>query len=453
MTIRKRRTPKGRRTAAARDMVHRFGHGGDDAPAVAERLGAKGAGLVAMAELGLPVPPGFVLTTEFGRRVRARGADDELSAVVDDAIAGLEEATGRRLGDPDRPLLLAVRGGSRVAMPGLLDTILNVGLNETVAAGLARSDPRFAFATFRRFIHTFSDRVLGLDGAVFEDRVAAAGTPAELRAACRSLLAVVAEETGAPFPADPAEQLRAAIRAVIASWEGAGAKAHRALHRIPDDWGIAVTVQAMVFGNTGPASGAGFALTRDPQSGRKALTGDFLFDAQGDDMAARAAGRVPILDAIGTRDSLAGRLPEVFTELIAAAALLERRLGDMQELEFAVEDGKLHLLQTRPGRRSAGAGVRIAVEMALEGLITRDDALLRVDPASLDELLHPTIDPRAKRAVLANGLPASPGAASGEIVFSAEEAEAAPKLGRRVILVRTDTSPEDVHGMHGAQAI
>ncbi|MCC6734832.1 MAG: pyruvate, phosphate dikinase [Bauldia sp.] len=408
-----------------------------------------------MAALGLPVPPGFILTTEFGRRPRDANGDPEgIDAVLADAIESLEGATGRRLGDPDRPLLLAVRGGTRGSMPGLLDTILNVGLNEKVAAGLARNDPRFAFDTFRRFIHAFSDRVLGVDAAVFEDRVTEpAGTPAELRALCRSLLAVVAEETGSAFPADPAAQLRAAVRAVLASWDGPGARAHRALHAIPDEWGIAVTVQAMVFGNTGPSSGTGFVLTRDPQSGRKALSGEFLFDAQGYDVAARAADRVPILDAIGTRDSLARRLPDVFSELIAAASLLERRLGDMQELEFTVEDGKLHLLQTQPARRSAGAGVRVAVEMALEGLITRDDALLRVDPASLDELLHPTIDPRATRDVLAVGLPASPGAASGEIVFSAEEAEAAPKLGRRVILVRTDTSPEDVHGMHGAQAI
>ncbi|MCW5719203.1 MAG: pyruvate, phosphate dikinase [Bauldia sp.] len=450
-----KRRPPARRPHPARHLVRRFGYGGDDGPATADLLGAKGAGLAAMAALGLPVPPGFVLTTEFGRHSRnADGDTDGLEDIIADAVAGLEAATGRRLGDPERPLLLAVRGGSRVSMPGLLDTILNVGLTEEVAAGLARADQRFAFDTFRRFIQSFSDRVLGLDGTAFEDRVAEAGArPAELRSLCRALLGIVAEETGEPFPTDSASQLRAAIRAVLASWDGAAAKAHRRLHLIPDDWGIAVTVQAMVFGNTGPSSGTGFAVTRDPQSGRKALSGEFLFDAQGDDVVARATERVPILDALGKRDSLARRLPDVFAGLIAATSLLERRLGDMQEIEFTVEDGRLHLLQTRPGRRSAGAGVRIAVEMALEGLISRDDALLRIDPASLDELLHPTIAPNAKRDVLAVGLPASPGAASGEIVFSADEAEAAPKLGRRVILVRTDTSPEDVHGMHGAQAI
>lgn len=453
-------------------LVYCFGAGrADGDSSLVALLGGKGAGLADMSRLGLPVPPGFTITTEACLALNDRGSFPErLADDVDRALAEVEKSVGRRFGDSATPLLVAVRAGARIAMPRMTNTVLNVGLNAATVEGLVKAaGERFALDSYRRFIQMYADAVLGIDAAVFEDQFdavreqhdvdrAADLTPDHLRVLIERHKAAVIEETGAAFPEDPRHQLWGAIDAVCRSWHAAPARAFRALHRIPDEWGTAVTVQAMVFGNQGPRSGTGVASSRDPATGRKALCGEFLAEAQGEDVllamrptAALTSGARH--DAGSTEIPLQRLAPAAFEDLQAACETLERHYLDVQDVEFTVEDGRLWMLQTRPAKPIAAASIRIAVEMAMEGMISRDEALMRIDPAMLDQLLHRSVDPSTPRDVFATGLPASPGAASGEIVFSAEEAKAARAEGRRVVLVRTETSPEDVHGMQGAEAI
>lgn len=448
-----------------------FGFGAsraDGTQAMIDVLGAKGAGLAEMARLGLPVPPGFTIATsvsiDLARHGDFSGGVREQAA---EALRVVERETGLAFGDPERPLLLAVRAGARVAMPRMTDTVLNVGLNPVTVEGLSRwGGERFALDTYRRFIEMYSEAVLGLDPTLF-DEVADdlhSGRPDgqlsadDLRAIVDKYLALVVKRTGGPFPTDPNRQLWDSIRAVCGSWHSGPARAYRQAHGLPADWGTAVSVQAMVFGNRGASSGTGVASTRDPATGRKALFGEFLAEAQGEEVLAHVRPSALLTEGVrlisgAAEAALEATLPGPFAELRSACERLERHFRDMQQVDFTIEEGRLFLLQTRPGKPSAAAAIRIAVEMALEGLITQEEALMRIEPRMLDQLLHRTVDPAARRDLFATGLPASPGAASGEIVFSVEEAEAARAEGRRVVLVRTETSPEDVHGMHGAEAI
>jgi pyruvate,orthophosphate dikinase len=378
---------------------------------------------------------------------------------------------GARFGDPANPLLVSVRSGARASMPGMMDTVLNLGLNDETVEGLATrsGDRRFAYDSYRRFISMYSDVVLGVDHAEFEDILGGFKdergyaldtqvTAEEWHGLIARYEALVEEATGKPFPQDVGEQLRGAIGAVFKSWNGARAITYRKLNNIPEDWGTAVNVQAMVFGNMGETSATGVAFTRNPATGARELYGEFLVNAQGEDVVAGIRTPQNItekarLEAGADAPSLEALMPAVFTELARNFDLLERHYRDMQDMEFTIQDGKLWMLQTRTGKRTARAALRIAVDMAEEGLISREEAVTRIDPAGLDQLLHPTLDPKAKREVIASGLPASPGAASGEIVFDADEAERLKALNRRVILVRIETRPEDIHGMHAAEGI
>ncbi len=436
-------------------------------------LGGKGANLAEMARIGLPVPPGFTITTEACRFYYEQdGAFPEgLQEQVTQGLAHIEEIVGRRFGDPANPLLVSVRSGARVSMPGMMDTVLNLGLNDETVFGLAQAaaNERFAWDSYRRFIQMYGDVVLGIDHHLFEEAIENrklekdATSDIELEADdWRELVVrfkeIVAQETGHPFPQDPHDQLWGAIRAVFGSWNSERAKVYRRLNRIPDDWGTAVNVQAMVFGNLGERSATGVAFTRNPATGEKALYGEFLVNAQGEDVVAgirtpqhltRAARKAAGDDTPAMEEVM----PDVFAELKALAERLERHYRDMQDIEFTVEEGRLWLLQTRAGKRTAKAAIKIAVDLAEEGLISREEAVMRVEPEALDQLLHPTLDPDAPREVIAKGLPASPGAASGIVVFHADEAERLAREGRDVILVRAETSPEDIHGMHAARGI
>ncbi|MGI9377827.1 MAG: pyruvate, phosphate dikinase [Tsuneonella suprasediminis] len=435
--------------------------------------GGKGANLAEMASIGLPVPPGFTITTEECVRYLRDGGDfsDALRADVATALTHIEGAVGKRFGDAADPLLVSVRSGARVSMPGMMDTVLNLGLNDKTVQGLAATseDARFAWDSYRRFIQMYSDVVLGLDHGLFEealeiakeDKGYFADTEMEAddwQALVDEYKGIVAQEQGTPFPQDVNEQLWGAIRAVFDSWDSDRAKVYRRLNDIPGDWGTAVNVQAMVFGNMGDTSATGVAFTRDPATGERAYYGEWLVNAQGEDVVAgirtpqyltraarEAAGAKPL--------SMEEAMPDAYEQLAKVFDLLENHYRDMQDIEFTVERGKLWMLQTRSGKRTAKAALRMAVEMAGEGLIDEETAVLRVDPMALDQLLHPTLDPNAARDVLTTGLPASPGAASGKIVLDADTAEQWAGRGEKVILVRVETSPEDIHGMHAAQGI
>jgi len=454
--------------------VYRFGGGvSDGGKGDKNLLGGKGANLDGMASIGLPVPPGFTISTPMCTHYYEAGESfpDSLREQVAKGLAHIEGITGKRFGDSGDPLLVSVRSGARVSMPGMMDTVLNLGLNDKTVEGLAASsgDARFAWDSYRRFIQMYSDVVLGIDHYIFEDALEIAkedkgvNLDTDLGAEDWQRLvgtykAKVEEALGRPFPQDPMDQLWGAISAVFGSWQSERAKVYRRLNDIPADWGTAVNVQAMVFGNMGDTSATGVAFTRDPAIGTRAYYGEYLINAQGEDVVAGI--RTPqyltkaAREAAGaTAASMEEAMPETYTELARVFDLLETHYRDMQDIEFTVERGKLWMLQTRSGKRTAKAALKIAVDMAEEGLITQEEAILRVEPGALDQLLHPTLDPQAVRDVVTTGLPASPGAASGIIAFDADEAERLAALGEDVILVRVETSPEDIHGMHAARGI
>ncbi|MCS6853796.1 MAG: pyruvate, phosphate dikinase [Elioraea sp.] len=458
-------------TVTTTKWVYAFGAGRNEGRAdMRNLLGGKGANLAEMAAIGLPVPPGFTITTEVCTEFyrNNRRYPDSLAPQVEEALRGIEEAVGLGFGDPDRPLLVSVRSGARVSMPGMMDTVLNLGLNDETVEGLARmsGDDRFAWDSYRRFIQMFGSVVLGVDHHRFEEiidevkldrRVTAdtALTAEDWRRVVSGYKAIVREATGKPFPHDPRAQLWAAIGAVLGSWMNARAITYRRLHDIPSDWGTAVNVQAMVFGNMGDDCATGVCFTRDPSTGENVLYGEYLVNAQGEDVVAGIRTPQPLSRSAAKPGevSMEEAMPEVYAELLRVREVLERHYRDMQDIEFTVQKKKLYMLQTRNGKRTAAAGLKIAVDMANEGLISRAEAIQRVSPSGLDQLLHPTLDPAAKRTLLGKGLPASPGAASGAVVFSADEAEARAQKGESVILVRIETSPEDIHGMHAAKGI
>jgi pyruvate,orthophosphate dikinase len=456
--------------------VYPFGGGaGSDDPRAKDKTvtGGKGANLAEMASIGLPVPPGFTITTEECVRYLKEGADfsSELRSEVGKALNHIEKAAGKIFGDAADPLLVSVRSGARVSMPGMMDTVLNLGLNDVTVQGLAGAsgDERFAWDSYRRFIQMYSDVVLGLDHGLFEEALEIAKedrgyyadtemTAADWEELVGQYQAIVEREHEAPFPQDVQRQLWGAIAAVFDSWDSDRAKVYRRLNDIPGDWGTAVNVQAMVFGNMGETSATGVAFTRDPSTGEKAYYGEWLVNAQGEDVVAGI--RTPQYLTRAAREragakplSMEEAMPEAYAELASVFELLERHYKDMQDIEFTVERGKLWMLQTRSGKRTAKAALKMAVDMVGERLIDERTAILRIDPMALDQLLHPTLDPNAARDVLAKGLPASPGAASGKVVLDANTAEAWAARGEKVILVRVETSPEDIHGMHAAQGI
>ncbi|MER8453895.1 pyruvate, phosphate dikinase [Mesorhizobium sp. M1428] len=454
--------------------VYTFGDGTAEGRAGDRNLlGGKGANLAEMCSLGLPVPPGFTITTEVCNAYYANGHTYPASLETDVSVAldHIGRLTGRRFGDPSKLLLVSVRSGARASMPGMMDTVLNLGLNdETVEALAADSgDPRFAYDSYRRFIQMYSDVVMGLDHEVFEeileDQKGGLGheldtelTAIEWQGVIALYKAKVEEELGKPFPQDANEQLWGAIGAVFSSWMNNRAITYRRLHDIPESWGTAVNVQAMVFGNMGDTSATGVAFTRNPSTGEKQLYGEFLVNAQGEDVVAGIRTPQNITEAAriaagSDKPSLQKLMPDAFQAFVSISDRLEKHYRDMQDLEFTIERGKLWMLQTRSGKRTAKAALKIAVDMARDGLISKEEAVARIDPASLDQLLHPTIDPKAARDIIGVGLPASPGAATGEIVFSSNDAEEAKTQGRKAILVRIETSPEDIHGMHAAEGI
>ncbi len=465
---------EGTGTIIVSKWVYGFGRAEADGNAsLQEVLGGKGANLAEMCTLGLPVPPGLTITTEVCRHFLAndRSFPDGLAGQVAEGIARIGEETGRRFGDPERPLLLSVRSGARVSMPGMMDTVLNLGLNDRTVEGLAADtgDARFAWDSYRRFIQMFGDVVMGVDHEVFEeilqDEKAAHGHEldtgmgaAEWQAVVARYKAILEEDFGETFPQDPEKQLWLAIRAVFSSWKNARAVTYRHLHAIPSSAGTAVNLQAMVFGNLGESSATGVAFTRNPSTGERRLYGEFLVNAQGEDVvsgirtpqALTERGRI---DTGSDKPSLEKLMPEVFASFSDICARLESHYKDMQDLEFTIERGKLWLLQTRRGKRTARAALKIAVDMTEEGLIGEHEAVTRIETGSLDQLLHPTIDPGAERTLVASGLPASPGAACGEIVFTSEDAVRVAAEGRKALLVRTETSPEDIHGMRAAEGI
>ncbi|MCK6586121.1 MAG: pyruvate, phosphate dikinase [Polyangiaceae bacterium] len=467
--------------------IYFFGAGQADGDATQKSLlGGKGAGLAEMTRLGIPVPPGFTVTTEVCTSYFASGGalPDGLEGEIKDAVKRVGEIMEARFGDAEKPLLVSVRSGARASMPGMMDTILNLGLNDAIAEGLAKwtNNERFALDAYRRLILTYADVVLGIERARFDEvlenarrsTAAALGIEASLLTSAelarkvpdsvltvptlRELILVQKEivrlESKAPFPDDPYEQLTSAIEAVFRSWNNPRAKVYRRMHDIPESWGTACSVQAMVFGNLGDDSGTGVAFTRDPSTGERRFFGEWLPNAQGEDVVAGVRTPHPISKGSGDdARSLEVSMPAAYTELVATYQRLEKHFRDMQDLEFTIQSGKLFLLQTRTGKRTGRAAVRMAVEMVREGLITEREAILRVDPASIEQLLHPSIDPKAPKKLLARGLPASPGAVSGQVVFTADEAERRVQQGTAVILVRAETSPEDIHGMKAARGI
>ena len=454
--------------------VYTFGDGkAEGAGEMRNLLGGKGANLAEMANLGLPVPPGFTITTELCTHFYASGKTypPELTTEVEAALAATGGIAGRVFGDDANPLLVSVRSGARASMPGMMDTVLNLGLNDVTVEAMARNagDARFAWDSYRRFIQMYSNVVLDIDHHNFEDILEDYKDrkgyvldtdlqDADWRTIVGRYKERVAQESGRPFPQDPREQLWGAVGAVFSSWMNQRAITYRRLNGIPESWGTAVTVQAMVFGNMGETSATGVAFTRNPSTGERELYGEFLINAQGEDVVAGIRTPQNITEAarIGAssdKPSMETALPECYLEFVRVTQLLEKHYRDMQDMEFTVERGKLWMLQTRNGKRTAKAALRVAVEMAGEGLISRQEAISKVDPSALDQLLHPTIDPKAERNIIASGLPASPGAASGEIVFNSDEAESLKAAGHKVILVRVETSPEDIHGMHAAEGI
>ena len=458
----------------ATQWVYSFGDGRADGKSeMRNLLGGKGANLAEMSNLGLPVPPGFTISTEVCTYYydHVNLFPDDLGAAVDQDFARVEAQVGAKFGDPGNPLLVSVRSGARASMPGMMDTVLNLGLNDVTVEGLAvrSGDARFAYDSYRRFIQMFGDVVLGVDHYLFEevleqtklDRGVILDTDLsgdDMRGVVTEYKKIIERELDKPFPQDPKEQLWGAIGAVFGSWMNQRAITYRRLHNIPAEWGTAVNIQAMVFGNMGEDCATGVAFTRDPSTGENMFYGEYLVNAQGEDVVAgirtpqhltlagkqRNGSKLPAMEEV---------MPEVFAELADVRQMLELHYKDMQDIEFTVQQGKLYMLQTRSGKRTAAAAVRIAVDMVDEGLITKVEAINRVDPAQLEQLLHPRLDPDAARNVLTRALPASPGAASGKIAFSADVAEDMSHKGEDVILVRIETSPEDIHGMHAARGI
>jgi len=454
-------------------QVFFFGNGKAQGPThMRELLGGKGAGLAEMTRLGVPVPPGFTISTEVCAEFRK--AEGRLSsAVKKDALASLakvEQLLDRRFGDPEDPLLVSVRSGARVSMPGMMDTVLNLGLNDQTVLGLARlADERFAYDSYRRLVQMYGEVVLEIPHQRFEDRLEAlkeargVALDTELRggdwrALVESYQKIVEDHTGRPFPQDPREQLWGAVGAVFRSWGNDRAVRYRRIEDIPDSWGTAVTVQAMVFGNMGDDCATGVAFTRDPSTGEKHFYGEYLKNAQGEDVVAGIRTPQPINKESRRADqahlpTLEEEMPRAYRALVVVYKHLEKYFREMQDIEFTIQNGRLWMLQTRRGKRTTRAAVQIAGDMVRERLISREEAICRIDPESLDQLLHPTLDPAADRTVVAKGLPASPGAAVGKVVFTADEAETRVKAGDKVILVRIETSPEDIHGMHVAEGI
>ncbi len=467
-------------------LVFSFGEGkAEGDPTRRDLLGGKGAGLASMTSLGLPVPPGFTISTDACRSYSRDGKlPDELGPAVEDALARLETQMSMRFGDPKAPLLVSVRSGARASMPGMMDTVLNLGLNDETMNGLAvlTGNRRFALDAYRRFIAMYANVVLGVSREKFEaaldearGRVGVAKgidatrlnaeelrrkitdadiDEAELEAIIGRFKTIAKEATGSDFPTDPKAQLWGAVTAVFNSWGNHRAIVYRKMHDIPEHWGTACNIQAMVFGNLGDTSATGVAFTRDPSTGERILYGEWLPNAQGEDVVAGIRTPMPLRVAQqDSEDALERRMPDSFARLVEIGATLEKHFRDMQDLEFTIQDGKLYMLQCRAAKRTGKAAVRAAVEMKKEGLITKEEALLRVDASALDQLLHPTLDPSAPKTLLARGLAASPGAAQGKIVFSADEAERRAAQGEAVILVRIETSPEDIHGMKAARGI
>jgi len=453
-----------------------YGFGGGSAQGGADMrdlLGGKGANLAEMSSLGLPVPPGFTITTQVCAAFyeNDRKFPDDLEAQLREALTEVEKIVGARFGDAENPLLVSVRSGARASMPGMMDTVLNLGLNDVTVQGLARlsGDERFAYDSYRRFIQMYADVVLGVDHYHFEELLELHKeergltldtelTADDWRVMVAAYKEKVMEERGAPFPEAVEEQLWGAIGAVFSSWRNDRARTYRRLHHIPESWGTAVNVQAMVYGNMGDSSATGVCFTRNPSTGAREIYGEFLINAQGEDVVAGISTpqyltRKARQEAGAKLASMEEAMPETFKELSAIMATLEGHYRDMQDLEFTVQRGRLWMLQTRTGKRTARAALKIAVDMAGEGLIDHREALMRIDPGALDQLLHPTLDPAAPRDVVARGLPASPGAASGMIVFNSDEADHLANEGRDVILVRVETSPEDIHGMYAARGI
>jgi len=458
-------------------QVFFFGEGkADGNQKMKDLLGVKGAGLAEMTNLGLSVPPGFTITTEVctyyyknGKRY-PDGLESELDAGLRQIEKAIRDSGGAKFADPENPLLVSVRSGARVSMPGMMDTILNLGLNDETVVGLARKsqDERFAYDAYRRFVQMYAEVVLGVSPHHFETLLDQAkrkrGVESDSKLLAEDLKklvvefrAVVQRESGTPFPSEPKAQLWGAIGAVFGSWSSTRAASYRRIHKISEDWGTAVNVQAMVFGNMGDDCATGVAFTRDPSTGEKKFFGEFLVNAQGEDVVAGIRTPQPINRESGmdgkTESTMEQLFPETYRELVRLYEILEKHYHDMQDIEFTVQRKKLYLLQTRNGKRTASAAVRIAVDMVNEGLITEEQAIGRVTPAQIEQLLHPRLDPRAPKKVIAKGLPASPGAASGEVVFSSEEAEQNKKAGKPVILVRHETSPEDISGMDASQGI
>jgi pyruvate, orthophosphate dikinase len=451
--------------------VYSFGAGHNEGGAdMRNLLGGKGANLAEMAGIGLPVPPGFTLTTEVCTAFykNQRKYPNDLSGQVQDALGLLEKAQGAKFGSKHKPLLVSVRSGARVSMPGMMDTVLNLGLNDVTVEGLGEEadDPRFAWDSYRRFIQMYGSVVLGVDHHRFEEIIEHTKldtgvtedtqlTAQDWHRVAQAYKDMIEGDTGKPFPQDPQEQLWGAIGAVFGSWRNPRANTYRRLHDIPEEWGTAVNVQTMVFGNMGNDCATGVCFTRDPSTGANVFYGEYLVNAQGEDVVAGIRTPQPLskLTAHPGETPLEAAMPGPYAELLQVREALEQHYRDMQDLEFTIQKGKLYMLQTRNGKRTTAASLRIAVDMAREGLIDQSEAVRRVNPSSLDQLLHPTLDPNAPRTLLGKGLPASPGAASGAVVFTADEAESRAQKGEAIILVRIETSPEDIHGMHAARGI
>ncbi len=444
--------------AMARTYVYDFSEGGELGR---ELLGGKGVGLAEMTAIGLPVPAGFTVTTEACREYMELGGKlpDGLREEIEEHVEQLEETTGKRFGDPADPLLVSVRSGAAVSMPGMMDTILNLGLNDDAVEGLAKTtdNERFAFDAYRRLIQMFGNVVDDIDGQLFERQLASLKDErgvsqdveldaSDLRELAKRFAAIYAESSGEPFPQDAREQLARAVRAVFDSWNTPRAQVYRRANQIPDDLGTAVNVVQMVFGNKGDDSGTGVAFTRDPSTGKQGMWGEFLVNAQGEDVVAGIRTPEPI-------EGMEARFPEAFRQLADTMARLEEHYREMQDIEFTIEEGSLYLLQTRAGKRTAVAALRVVVEMVGDGLISQEEAVARVDPGQLDQLLHPMIDPKADYETAAKGLNASPGAATGKIVLDADRAEEQGKAGEDVILVRAETTPDDIHGVIEARGV
>jgi len=452
--------------------VYSFGEGkADGAGSMRELLGGKGANLAEMTSIGLPVPPGFTLTTEVCKAFydNNQAYPDGLIEEVRNALETVEKRMDKGFGDSTNPLLVSVRSGAPASMPGMMDTVLNLGLNDQTIQGVIKqsNDPRFAYDSYRRFIQMYANVVKGMDGSILENILEEMkeqkGVEQDTELSADDLHQLVTdfkasyrENLGEDFPDDPQEQLWGAIGAVFGSWMNPRAVTYRKLHDIPADWGTAVNVQGMVFGNMGDDCATGVAFTRDPATGENYFYGEYLVNAQGEDVVAGIRTPQPInrdKHKDGDLPSMEEVMPESYAQLVEIRSILEQHYKDMQDIEFTIEKNKLYMLQTRTGKRTAHAAIRIAVDMVKEDLISEKDAVLRVDPEQLDQLLHPSLDPKAEKQILAKGLPASPGAASGQVVFNADEAEEQTRLKKKVILVRVETSPEDIHGMHAAQGI